>query len=81
MAQAIVHMAEIALYLTPLFLIGALVLSGRYPGEERIVARWRGAVRAVARRRTHQWRPQRVIAPRSLLEGGAVGVRGPPMAS
>jgi hypothetical protein len=35
--QALTGISELALYLTPLFLIGALVISGRYLGEERIV--------------------------------------------
>ena len=73
-AQAFTGVSQLALYMTPVFLITALLLSGRYVGEERIVARWRAAV-AVARRprrRAVRWRPQRrprapLAAPRRLL--------------
>jgi hypothetical protein len=79
-AQAITGVSELALYLTPLFLIAALLLCGRYVGEDRIVARWRAAVAVVRRprRRTVRWRPRVVRAPRSRLLVGSFGVRGPP---
>jgi hypothetical protein len=77
--QAVTGVSELALYLTPLFLIAALLLSGHYPGEERIVARWRGAAPpARPRRRPQRWRPRAVLALRSLHEQGSFGVRGPP---
>jgi hypothetical protein len=77
-AQAVTGVSELALYLTPLFLIAALLLSGRYVGEERIVARWRATVVRRPRRRTVRWRPQAVRALRSQLLQGSFGVRGPP---
>ena len=49
-AQAITGVSQLALYMTPVFLITALLLSGRYVGEEKIVARWRAAVAAPAGR-------------------------------
>ncbi len=78
-AQAVTGVSELALYLTPLFLIAALLLSGRFIGEERIVARWRGPtpVRR-ARRRAQRWLPQAVLPLRSVFAQGAFGVRGPP---
>jgi hypothetical protein len=77
--QALTGVAELTLYLTPLFLIGALLLSGHYIGEERILARWRGAtVRRASRRRTERWRPRPVRVLRSVYEQGSFGVRGPP---
>jgi hypothetical protein len=79
-AQALTGVSEPALYLTPLFLIAALLLCGRYVGEERIVARWRAAA-AVARRPRRlavRWRPRTVPALRSQLLAGSFGVRGPP---
>jgi hypothetical protein len=80
--QALTGVTQLALYLTPLFLIAALLLSGRYIGEEKIVARWHDAARRPAsRRRAQRWRPRTVLALRSILEPGAVGVRGPPVAS
>jgi hypothetical protein len=66
--------------MTPVFLIAALLLSGRYVGEERIVARWRAAV-AVARRprsRATRWRPRPAYALRSQHLEGSFAVRGPP---
>jgi hypothetical protein len=70
---------SVALYLTPLFLIVALLLSGRFIGEHRIVARWRrSAVPARSQRGPQRWRPRPVPAPRSVLQQGSFGVRGPP---
>ena len=79
-AQAVTGVMELALYLTPLFLIAALLLCGRYVGEERIVARWRAAVAAVRRPglRAVRWRPRTIPALRSQLLEGSFGVRGPP---
>jgi hypothetical protein len=77
--QAVTGVSDLVLTLTPLFLLAALLLSGRYIGEERIVARWHGAVgRLRARRRAQRWRPQAVLPLRSMLAQGSVGVRGPP---
>ncbi len=79
-AQAITGVSELALYMTPVFLITALLLSGRYVAEDRIVARWRAAV-AVARRprpRAVRWRPRAVHRLRSQLLEGSFAVRGPP---
>ena len=58
-AQAVTGVSELTLYMTPVFLITALLLSGRYVGEERIVARWRAAV-AVLRRAAP---PRHALAP------------------
>jgi len=80
--QAITGLSDLVLTLTPLFLIAALLLCGRYIGEERIVARWhRAGHRPASRRRAQRWRPRAVHALRSVLEPGAAGVRGPPVAS
>jgi hypothetical protein len=79
-AQAITGVTELTLYMTPVFLITGLLLSGRYVGEERIVARWRAAV-AVARRprrATNRWRPQPILRLRSQHLEGSFAVRGPP---
>lgn len=79
-AQAVTGVLELAAYLTPLFLIAALLLSGRYVGEERIVARWRAAVAVVRRPRLRavRWRPRVAPALRSQLLDGSFVVRGPP---
>ena len=78
--QGVTGVSELALYLTPLFLIAALLLSGRYVGEERIVARWRAAVAVLRRprRRGIRWRPRAVAKLRSQLLPGSFAVRGPP---
>jgi hypothetical protein len=76
--QAISGIGQLALYLTPLFLIAALLLSGHYLGEDRIVARWRAAAPPRARRRAQRWRPRAVLPLRSVFEHGSFGVRGPP---
>jgi hypothetical protein len=79
--QGVTGVSELALYLTPAFLLAALLLSGRYVGEERIVARWRAAVavRRPRRRTRVRWRPRAVSALRSQLLEGSFGVRGPPV--
>ena len=79
--QGLTGVSELALYVTPVFLIAALLLSGRYVGEDRIVARWRAAVavrRPRRRRATVRWRPRAIPALRSQLLVGSFGVRGPP---
>jgi hypothetical protein len=79
-AQAVTGVSELALYLTPLFLIGALLLCGRYVGEDRIVARWRAAVavRRRPRRASVRWRPRTAVRLRSQHLEGSFAVRGPP---
>jgi hypothetical protein len=77
--QGFTGVTQLALFLAPLFVIAALLLCGRYIGEERIVARWRAAV-AVRRprRRAVRWRPRTARRLRSQLLQGSFGVRGPP---
>ena len=81
-AQAVTGVSSLALYMTPVFLIAALLLSGRYVGEDRIVARWRAAVAVARRPRRHaaRWRPRQVLALRSQHLEGSFAVRGPPAA-
>jgi hypothetical protein len=68
--------------MTPVFLIAALLLCGRYVGEERIVASWRAAdtIARRPRRRAARWRPLPVRALRSQHLEGSCAVRGPPAA-
>ncbi len=78
--QWMTGVSELALFMTPLFLLCALLLSGRYVGEERILARWRAAAadpRRV-RRRSERWLPRAVPRLRFLYEHDSFGVRGPP---
>jgi hypothetical protein len=79
--QAATGDAQLVLHLTPLFLLGGLLLAGRYVGEERIVARWRAAVARLRPRRVRarwQRRAERPLA--SLLERTPRLRRGPPAA-
>ena len=79
--QAVSGDAQLVLHLTPLFLIGGLLLAGRYVGEERIVARWRAAVARGRRRPARaRWRPCAERALASLLERTPSLLRGPPAA-
>src|SRR3954454_6508372 len=77
--QAVSGDAQLVLHLTPLFLIGGLLLAGRYVGEERIVARWRAAL---AQRRPRpvrvRWQPRAERALATLLERSPRLLRGPP---
>ena len=77
--QAMSGMTELALYLTPLFIIAALLLCGRYVAEERIVRRWRASVpRRRPRRVRGRWRPVVAEPFVSLLERSPRLERGPP---
>lgn len=79
LAQGVSGMGELALYLTPLFLIAALLLCGRYVAEERIVRRWRAAVRTRRPRRERgRWRAVSEAPLASLLERSPRLERGPP---
>ena len=76
--QAVTGVGQLVLYLTPLFLIAALLLSGHYLGEDRIVARWRASAPPKPRRDAQRWHPRAVLPLRSVFEHGSFGVRGPP---
>ena len=79
LAQGMSGMTELALYLTPLFLIAALLLSGRYIAEDRIVRRWRGTRPAPRRRREPgRWPAVAAAIPPSRLDGRPRPQRGPP---
>jgi hypothetical protein len=78
-AQGMSGVTELALYLTPLFLIAALLLSGRYVAEDRIVRRWRRAVPPRrARRVRSRWAALAEAPPVSRLGHGPRPQRGPP---
>jgi hypothetical protein len=76
--QGVSGLSELTLYLTPLFLIAALLLSGRYVAEDRIVRRWRASAPRRPRARSHR-RPaaaRTIVA--SRLEHTPRLERGPP---
>jgi hypothetical protein len=78
-AQGMSGVTELALYVTPLFLIAALLLCGRYVGEDRIVRRWRRSLPSRRPRRTRsRWPAHAVAAPVSRLDRTARVERGPP---
>jgi hypothetical protein len=78
LAQGMSGVGELALYLTPLFLIAALLFCGRYIAEERIVRRWRTTRPARPRRVRGRWRAIAETALVSLLERSPRLERGPP---
>jgi hypothetical protein len=79
LAQGVSGVSELALYLTPLFLIAALLLSGRYIAEDRIVRRWRGTAPAQRPRRERgRWPAVAAVPPRLRLDGRPRPQRGPP---
>lgn len=78
-AQGMSGVTDLALYLTPLFLIAALLLSGRYLAEDRIVRHWRRSVpRRAPRRVRGRWRTFVEASPVSRLGHGPRPQRGPP---
>jgi hypothetical protein len=78
-AQALTGVSELVLYLTPCFLLGALLMCGRFVAEDRIVRRWRAALPHV-RRRLEAMRPRPLARGlvTSLLERSPLAERGPP---
>jgi hypothetical protein len=79
LAQGVSGVSELALYLTPLFLIATLLLSGRYIAEDRIVRRWRAAHPAPRPRRERgRWPALATLPPPSRLDRRPRPQRGPP---
>jgi hypothetical protein len=79
LAQGVSGIRELTLYLTPLFLLAALLLSGRYIAEDRIVRRWRGTrARPRPRRERGRWHLVAAVPPLSRLDGRPRPQRGPP---
>jgi len=76
--QAVTGSTEVVLYAGPLLLVFGFLISGRYLGEERILAR---RMRASAPRRVRaiqRWTRVRDRALTSLVARGAQPLRGPP---
>ena len=76
--QALTGIPELVLYLTPLFLLAALLLSGHYVAEDRIVAAWRACRRLLSRRVPQRPRQHRELPLASLLACSPRAPRGPP---
>jgi hypothetical protein len=80
-AQALTGIDHLTLWLTPLFLLAALLLSGRYVGEEQLLELRARRLARPAPRPVHAripWSAERALA--SLRERSAVVLRGPPAA-
>jgi hypothetical protein len=77
-AQAVTGHGELALALTPLFLVVALLLSGRYLGEERIVRHWRSVAPPPRRRARPRWAPVPALPLASIFARSSLRRRGPP---
>jgi hypothetical protein len=77
-AQVLTGSAELALTFAPLLLIAGLLISGRYLGEERILARRPRPLAAPRRRLAARWRPVVERPPTSLLARSPRSERGPP---
>jgi hypothetical protein len=76
--QAVTGLGELALTMTPLLIVFALLLSGRYPGEQRIVRHWRSAAPPPPRRARPRWAPAPSRPAISIFHRSPLRHRGPP---
>ena len=80
-ALAAVSSFHMAMHALPFFAVLALLLCGRFVGEERILARRAPAAAPRARRATaHRWAPDRPARVSSLFARSVRTLRGPPVA-
>jgi hypothetical protein len=77
-AQALTGETQLALHLTPLFLLVSLLLSGHYVAEDRIVEAWLARRPKRLQRRRARWALPRELALTSLLDRSPLSRRGPP---
>ena len=75
--QGLTGVTELAFYAGPFLLVLGLLLSGRFIGEDAILARRVAAV-ASPRPARRRWSPRREHALASLLERSTRLLRGPP---
>jgi hypothetical protein len=76
--QGLTGMQELVFYAGPFLLLIGLLLSGRFIGEEAILAR-RVAAPARPRPASRRWSPVRERPLASLLERSTRQLRGPPV--
>jgi hypothetical protein len=76
--QAVAGLGELALSMTPLLMVVVLLVSGRYPGEARIVRHWRSAAPPPPRRARPRWAPVPARPAISIFRRSALRHRGPP---
>jgi len=77
-AQVLLGSGEVALTFAPLLLIAGLLISGRYLGEERILARRSPPAAPRRGRTTARWRPAVERPLVSVLARSPRSERGPP---
>jgi hypothetical protein len=68
----------IALYALPFVVLAALLLTGRFVGEDRILAFWRSARVRTRRPVAPRWLPARPALALSLFARAPRSFRGPP---
>jgi|GEM_PF-4785295 len=78
--QGVTGMTHMALYAGPFLLVLGLLLSGRFIGEERILARRTRSVPLRRRARKRQWPSAHRQRLTSQLERSVRSLRGPPLA-
>lgn len=75
-------MLHLALHLLPFFAVAALLVRGRFVGEERILARRLASIAPVRRRaEARRWAPARPARVASLFARSPRTLRGPPLAA
>jgi hypothetical protein len=79
--QAATGVMELVLYAAPLLLIVGFLLSGRYVGEDRILALRRAAPQRLRPEPRGHWSHARDRALSSLLDRSPALLRGPPAPS
>jgi hypothetical protein len=76
--QGVAGVTELAFYAGPFLLVLGLLLSGRFVGEQAILARRARAAAPRLRPARRRWLPSRERPLASLLERSALALRGPP---
>jgi hypothetical protein len=76
-AQGVTGVTELAFYAGPFLLVIGMLLSGRFIGEQAILARRAGAA-SRPRPQRRRWTPDRARPLTSLLERSPRSLRGPP---
>jgi hypothetical protein len=77
-AQGVTGVTELAFYAGPFLLVIGMLLSGRFIGEQAILARRAAAAAPRLRPERRRWSPARARPLTSLLERSPRSLRGPP---
>jgi hypothetical protein len=76
--QGSTGLVHLALDAAPFLLVACVLLSGRFPGEERIIARRLAPPAARLRPERRSWPARRELALASVAQRGPRQLRGPP---